>query len=104
MTYDDQSLKVYGQRIMIFSGEFHAYRLPVPDLWLDIFQKVKSLGFSGVSFYTDWALLEGHRGNYTAEGVFALEPFFEAAQQAGIYLIARPGPVSFFIERTNTFC
>lgn len=45
-----------------------------------------------VSFYVDWALLEGKPGTYTAEGVFALEPFFDAAKEAGIYLLARPGP------------
>jgi beta-galactosidase GanA len=84
---------VYGERIMIYSGEFHAYRLPVPDLWIDIFEKIKALGFSAVSFYTNWALLEGEPGVYRADGVFALEPFFEAAKEAGIYLIARPGPV-----------
>jgi beta-galactosidase GanA len=79
---------------MVFSGEFHPYRLPVPDLWLDIFQKVKALGFNAVSFYSDWALLEGQPGVYNASGIFAFEPFFQAAQEAGIYLIARPGPVS----------
>jgi beta-galactosidase GanA len=68
------------------------YRLPSPSLWLDVFQKVKALGFNTVSFYVDWALLEGKPGEFRAEGVFALEPFFEAATQAGIYLIARPGP------------
>ena len=67
-------------------------RLPVPSLWLDVFQKIKALGYNGVSFYTDWALLEGQEGNFTAEGVFALEPFFQAASEAGIYLLARPGP------------
>lgn len=45
-----------------------------------------------MSAYFNWALLEGTQGNYTAEGVFALEPFFEAAKQAGIYILARPGP------------
>jgi beta-galactosidase GanA len=83
---------VYGERILIFSGEFHPYRLPVPDLWLDVFQKIKALGLNCVSFYIDWALLEGQPGVYTAEGIFALEPFFDAAKQAGIYLLARPGP------------
>lgn len=63
-------------------------RLPVPSLWLDVFQKIKSLGYNGVSFYVDWALLEGKPGNFSAEGVFAFEPFFEAATQAGIYLLA----------------
>ncbi|RFU30989.1 hypothetical protein B7463_g5308, partial [Scytalidium lignicola] len=92
VTYDEHSLMVYGERIFVFSGEFHPYRLPVPDLWLDIFQKVKALGFNAVSFYVHWALLEGQPGVYNASGVFAFEPFFAAAQQAGIYLIARPGP------------
>lgn len=63
-------------------------RLPVPSLWLDVFQKIKALGYNAVSFYADWALLEGKQGDFTAEGVFAWEPFFEAAQEAGVYLIA----------------
>lgn len=39
-----------------------------------------------------WALLEGKPGEFTAEGIFDLEPFFDAAKEAGIYLLARPGP------------
>ncbi|PVH82092.1 glycoside hydrolase family 35 protein [Cadophora sp. DSE1049] len=92
VTYDEHSLMVYGERVFVFSGEFHPFRLPVPSLWLDVFQKVKALGFNVVSFYVDWALLEGKPGVYTAEGVFAFEPFFDAAKEAGIYLLARPGP------------
>lgn len=45
-----------------------------------------------MSFYVDWALLEGNPGEYSAEGIFAFEPFFDAAKEAGIYLLARPGP------------
>lgn len=75
VTYDKHSVYINGQRILLYNAEFHAYRLPVTSLWLDIFQKLKSAGFSGVSFYTDWALLEGKPGNFTADGIFALEPF-----------------------------
>ncbi|KAI0435132.1 glycoside hydrolase family 35 protein [Xylaria sp. FL1042] len=92
VTWDENSLFVRGERIMFYSGEFHPWRLPVPGLWLDIFQKIKALGYNGVSFYVNWALLEGNRGHFTAEGVFAYEPFFDAATEAGIYLFARPGP------------
>lgn len=45
-----------------------------------------------VSFYTDWALLEGAEGEFRADGIFALDQFFEAASTAGVYLLARPGP------------
>ena len=54
VTWDQHSIMVHGDRIMLFNGEFHPYRLPVPALWLDVFQKLKAAGFAGVSFYTDW--------------------------------------------------
>ncbi|RDA91222.1 hypothetical protein CP533_3404 [Ophiocordyceps camponoti-saundersi (nom. inval.)] len=92
VTWDDQSLFIRGERVFMFSGEFHPFRLPVPSLYLDIFQKIRALGFNMVSFYVDWALLEGKPGEFRAQGIFDLEPFFEAAKEAGIYLLARPGP------------
>ncbi|KAK6081556.1 glycosyl hydrolase family 35 [Seiridium cupressi] len=92
VTWDEHSLFIHGQRIMIMSGEFHPWRLPVPSLWYDVFQKIRALGFNCVSFYVNWALVEAEPGNFSAQGVFSYEPFFEAAIQAGIYLIARPGP------------
>lgn len=61
-------------------------------MWLDVFQKIRALGYNGVSFYVHWALLEGKPGDFSADGIFALEPFFDAASKAGIYLLARPGP------------
>ena len=66
--------------------------LPVAGLYLDIFQKIKALGYNCVSFYIDWALLEGTEGVFRADGIFDLDPFFQAAMDAGIYLLARPGP------------
>lgn len=73
-------------------SDINQSRLPVPSLWLDVFQKIKALGFNCVSFYIDWALLEGKPGEYRADGALALEPMFDAAMETGLYLIARPGP------------
>lgn len=46
------------------------------------------MGYNCVSFYTDWALLEGEPGVYREDGIFALDKFMESAKEAGIYLIA----------------
>ncbi|KAJ5161738.1 Glycoside hydrolase family 35 [Penicillium capsulatum] len=92
VTWDEHSIFVNGERLMVFSGEVHPFRLPVPSLWIDILQKIKALGFNCVSFYVNWALVEGEQGHYRADGIFDFEPFFEAAKEAGIYLLARPGP------------
>jgi beta-galactosidase GanA len=88
VTWDEHSLLVNGKRIMFYSGEVHPFRLPVPGLYLDLFQKIRAMGYTGVSFYVDWVLLEGKPGNFSATGVFDLAPFFDAAATAGIYLLA----------------
>ena len=92
VTWDEHSLFIRGERVLILSGEVHPFRIPSPGLWLDIFQKIKALGFGGVSFYVDWGLVEGTEGVVRTEGVFSLQQFFSAAQGPGIYLFARPGP------------
>ena len=53
---------------------------------------MKALGLNAVTFMVHWGLVEGKEGDYSATGALALEPFFEAAKAAGIYLIVRPGP------------
>lgn len=54
VTFDNYSLLINGERVMIYSGEFHPFRLPVPSLWLDVFEKIKSLGLNCVSVYLQY--------------------------------------------------
>ena len=49
------------------------------------------MGFNTVSFYVFWGILEPKRGEISFEGFRDLQPWFDAAKQAGIYLMARPG-------------
>lgn len=42
--WDHYSNIIDGERIFIWSGEMHYWRIPVPELWLDILQKVKAAG------------------------------------------------------------
>ncbi|KAF8204850.1 glycoside hydrolase family 35 protein [Pholiota molesta] len=92
VTWDEYSFIINGERLMLFSGEVHPYRNPVQSLHLDVFQKIKAMGFNAVSFYVFWGILEPKRGEISFEGFRDLQPFFDAAKQAGLYLIARPGP------------
>ncbi len=50
------------------------------------------MGFNGVSFYTYYGLVEGRPGEIRFDGIFQLDEFFDAAAEAGVYLVARPGP------------
>ncbi|MDT8912671.1 beta-galactosidase [Amycolatopsis sp. PS_44_ISF1] len=92
VSYDGYSFLVDGQRTYLWSGEFHSYRLPSPDLWLDIFQKMKAAGFNSTSLYFDWGYHSPRPGVYDFSGVRDLDRLLDLAQQAGLYVIARPGP------------
>ena len=48
VTWDEYSLTVNSSRVFIYSAEFHYQRLPIPELWLDVFQKFRANGFNAI--------------------------------------------------------
>ena len=70
-------------------GEFHYFRLPSPDLWLDIFQKMKAAGFNAVSIYFDWGYHSPAPGVYDFTGVRDVDKLLDMAQR-GRHLRHRP--------------
>ncbi|KAF3930808.1 Beta-galactosidase [Dactylellina cionopaga] len=55
-------------------------------------RKLKAAGFNTVSIYFHWGVVEYERGVFRWNELFDLQPFFDAAKEAGLYVIARPGP------------
>src|SRR4051812_13802023 len=92
VTYDGYSFLVDGRRTYLWSGEFHYFRLPSPDLWRDIFQKMKAAGFNATSLYFDWDYHSPAPGKYDFTGVRNVDKLLDLAQEAGLYVIARPAP------------
>ncbi|HEY3479466.1 MAG TPA: beta-galactosidase, partial [Streptomyces sp.] len=92
VTYDGYSFMVDGKRTYLWSGEFHYFRLPSQQLWLDVLQKMKAAGFNAVSLYFDWGYHSPAPGVYDFTGVRDVDKLLDMADQLGIYVIARPGP------------
>lgn len=92
ITWDEHSLMVDGERIVVWSGEIHPFRLPNPSLWRDVIQKMKASGFNGVAFYFDWGYHSPSPGVYDFSNVRNVERALEIAAEEGMYVIARTGP------------
>ncbi|CCM06152.1 uncharacterized protein FIBRA_09625 [Fibroporia radiculosa] len=90
--WDNYTIFLNNQRMFLLTGEFHTFRLPVPDLWLDIFQKMVAAGLTGTSIYIHWALTNPAPGVLDFNDWRALQPIFDAAKLAGIFITLRPGP------------
>jgi beta-galactosidase GanA len=92
VAFDQYSMIIDGQRTFIWSGEMHPFRLPSPELWRDVLQKMKAIGFNTVSFYFDWGYHSPSPGVYDFTGVRDMDRLLTIADQVGLYVIARPGP------------
>jgi len=91
--WDHHSFFVNGQRLFVFSGEFHYFRIPVPELWRDILEKVKAAGFNAFSIYNSWGYHNPVPGviDFT-HGAHNFTSIMTLAKELGMYLIIRPGP------------
>lgn len=93
VTWDKHSFKVDGERLNIWSGEFHYWRLPAPEQWRDLMQKLKGAGFNAVSLYFFWGLHQSERGGeFDFTGIRDMDLLLTMAEEEGLYVIARPGP------------
>ncbi|KAK0660611.1 putative beta-galactosidase C [Lasiodiplodia hormozganensis] len=81
--WDENSLFINGERVYIYSGEFHYARLPVPELWRDVIQNV----------YFFWSYHSPSKGVFDFESPGKdIQKLFDIAKEEGVYIIARPGP------------
>ncbi|WP_306206365.1 beta-galactosidase [Actinoplanes sp. RD1] len=92
VAFDRYSMIIGGERTYLWSGEMHPFRLPSPRLWRDVLQKFKANGLNAVSVYFDWGYHSPAPGVYDFTGVRDMDLFLRMADEAGLYVIARPGP------------
>ncbi|KAK3366220.1 glycoside hydrolase superfamily [Lasiosphaeria ovina] len=91
--WDHYSLVINGERIFLFGGEMHPFRVPVPEVWEDVLQKIKAAGMRMVSIYTHWGFHAPTPGKVDFDtGAHNLTRFLEMARDIGLYVLVRPGP------------
>ncbi|KAL6711312.1 hypothetical protein ACN47E_005843 [Coniothyrium glycines] len=91
--WDHYSFKVNGKRLFVFSGEIHYWRIPVPEVWEDLLEKIKAAGFTAFAFYGNWAYHSANNNTLDfTTGAHDFTKLFEIAQRVGLYVITRPGP------------
>lgn len=84
---------VNGERIFLYSGEMHPWRLPVPEIWTDLLQKIKASGLNGVSFYFHWGWHAPTANSLDfTNGAHNITRLYEIVNDVGIYVTSRPGP------------
>jgi beta-galactosidase len=80
-----------GKPFQIISGSMHYTRIP-RAAWRDRFRKARAMGLNTISTYVFWNVHEPQPGVFDFSGQNDLAEYIREAQQAGLYVILRPGP------------
>ncbi|WP_461109595.1 beta-galactosidase [Tessaracoccus terricola] len=93
VTWDKNSFMVDGERLQIWSGELHHWRVPSEDGWRDVLQKLRASGYNAVSLYFFWGMHQSEEGGeFDFSAPHDLDRLLTMAAEEGLYVIARPGP------------
>lgn len=91
ITFDTKSFLFDGQRRLVLSGDVHYFRLPKAE-WKDVLAEARQAGLNAISTYIPWNVHEPVEGKWRFDGDHDLEGFLKLAKQAGLWVIAKPGP------------
>ena len=80
-----------GKPFQIISGSIHYARMPRAE-WRDRFRKARAMGLNTISTYVFWNVHEPRPGIFDFSGQNDIAEYIREAQQAGLYVILRPGP------------
>ncbi len=92
-TIGKESFLLNGKPFVIRCGEMHFARIP-REYWLHRLQMAKAMGLNTVCAYLFWNVHEPKPGEFNWSGMADAAAFCKLAQEAGLYVILRPGPYS----------
>lgn len=91
VSFDSRCFYDGNDPVWLVSGALHYFRVPA-GLWADRIQKAKLAGLNCIETYIAWNVHEPVEGEFTFEGDNDIDKFFTLIEQAGMYIIVRPGP------------
>ena len=89
--FAEKAVWIDGRQVQLLSGAIHYFRVH-PAYWRDRLQKAAQCGLNCVETYLCWNLHEPREGDFDFSGMLDFAAFIRAAQEAGLWVIVRPGP------------
>ncbi|SFJ51422.1 Glycosyl hydrolases family 35 [Paenibacillus sp. UNC496MF] len=85
------SLRIGGQAEIVLCASLFYFRLP-RALWRERMEQVKACGYNAIDVYFPWNYHELEEGRWDFAGERDAEFFLRQAVEAGLWVVARPGP------------
>lgn len=91
LSHADGTFLREGRPHRVLAGTLHYFRVH-PGQWADRLARLAAMGLNTVDTYIAWNFHEPRRGEHRFDGPYDVERFIGLAADAGLDVIARPGP------------
>jgi hypothetical protein len=88
---DARGIRIDGQPQVVLCASLFYFRLP-REQWRERLGQVKASGYTCVDVYLPWNFHELAPGRWSFDGRRDVAAFLDLAHEAGLHVIARPGP------------
>ncbi len=92
LDWDRYSLKLGGRRQVLFSGEFHYWRVPDRSRWRELLLRYRMGGLNCVRIYFHWGYHCPREGAAVWTGARDVDYLLKLCTELGLYVLASPGP------------
>ncbi|XP_058467999.1 beta-galactosidase-like isoform X2 [Malaya genurostris] len=89
--YDRDTFVMNGKDFRYVAGSFHYFRA-LPNTWRTKLKTMRTGGLNAVDLYVQWSLHNPKENEYMWDGIANITDVIEAAVEADLYVILRPGP------------
>lgn len=98
--WDKYSLIINSKRVFLVGGEFHYWRVPDRESWLDILKMYKSAGLNCIRIYFHWGFHQPNEDKFIFEGNRDVNYLLELCEQLGLFVFIACGP--YICAETNS--
>ncbi|TLS53838.1 hypothetical protein FE782_00305 [Paenibacillus antri] len=85
------AIRIDGESKIVLCASLFYFRIP-SELWQERLQQIKSCGYTCIDVYFPWNFHELAEGAWDFSGERDVEKFLRLAADAGLQIVARPGP------------
>ncbi|WP_138755626.1 beta-galactosidase [Paenibacillus sinopodophylli] len=89
--FDADAVRIGGTPQVLLCASLFYFRIP-RALWRERMEQLKAFGYNSIDVYFPWNFHETAEGQWDFSGQRDITAFLTQAAEAGLYVVARPGP------------
>lgn len=89
--FEAEAVRIHNKPHILLCASLFYFRIP-RALWKERMEQLKDFGYNSIDVYFPWNYHESKEGEWDFSGERDVAAFLAAAAEAGLWVVARPGP------------